>query len=86
MADRKLRIVLSTKNPDKLREITEILSAKWLDAVSLSDFPGAPDPREGSDSLKENASIKARAARDFTGLPAIGDDTGLEVEGKVHLP
>jgi XTP/dITP diphosphohydrolase len=77
---KKLRIVLSSGNPDKLREIAEILSAKWLEIVPLSDFPGAPDPKEGKDSLKENALMKARLARDFTGLPSIGDDTGLEVD------
>ena len=80
MADRKLRIVLSSGNRDKLREVTQILSSKWLDIVPLSAFPGAPDPKEGKDSLKENALLKARLARDFTGLPAIGDDTGLEVD------
>ncbi|MCX5801750.1 MAG: RdgB/HAM1 family non-canonical purine NTP pyrophosphatase [Candidatus Eisenbacteria bacterium] len=76
----RLRIVLSSGNRDKLKEVTEILSAKWLEILSLSDFPGAPDPKEGKDSLKDNALLKARLASDFTGLPSIGDDTGLEVD------
>lgn len=80
MADNKLRIVLSSANRDKLKEVTEILTAKWLEIVPLSDFPGAPEPKEGSVSLKDNALVKARLARDFTGLPSIGDDTGLEVD------
>jgi len=80
MTDKKLRMVLSSGNRDKLREVTQILSAKWLEIVPLSDFPGAPDPKEGKDSLKDNALAKARVARDFTGLPAIGDDTGLAVD------
>jgi len=80
MARKKLRIVLSSGNRDKLREVAEILSAKWLEIVPLGDFPAAPEPREGRDSLKDNALMKARLARDFTGLPAIGDDTGLEVD------
>jgi XTP/dITP diphosphohydrolase len=80
MATKKLRIVLSSGNRDKLKEVTQILSARWLEIVPLSGFPGAPDPREGKDSLKDNALKKARLARDFTGLPSVGDDTGLEVD------
>jgi len=80
MAGKKLKVVLSSGNLDKLREVTQILDANWLEIVPLSDFPSAPEPKEGKESLKENALLKARAARDFTGLPAIGDDTGLEVD------
>lgn len=80
MKDSKLKIVLSSGNPDKLREVKQILCANWLEIVPLSDFPAAPDPKEGKDSLKENAVTKARVACDFTGLPAIGDDTGFEVD------
>ena len=80
MADSKLRVVLSSRNPDKLREVTQILAEKWLEILPLSDFPRAPEPKEGDVSLKENALVKARLARDFTGLPSIGDDTGLEVD------
>ena len=80
MADGRLRIVLSSRNPDKLREVSQILAAKWLEILPLSAFPGAPESREGNVSLKENALAKARLARDFTGLPSMGDDTGLEVD------
>ncbi|MFH0779213.1 MAG: RdgB/HAM1 family non-canonical purine NTP pyrophosphatase [Candidatus Eisenbacteria bacterium] len=76
----KLRLVFSSGNPDKFKEVSQILSAAWLEVVPLSNFPGAPIPQEGTDSVKENALIKARVARKFTGLPSIGDDTGLEVE------
>ena len=80
MNEDRFRLVISTSNQDKLREVTEILSASWLELVPFSSFSGAPAPKEGSFSLEENALIKARTARDFTGLPSVGDDTGLEVD------
>lgn len=80
MTREKLRIVLSSGNPDKLREVTEVLAASWLEIVALGDFPNFPVPAEGTTSLEGNALLKARAARDFTGLTSIGDDTGLEVD------
>jgi XTP/dITP diphosphohydrolase len=80
MTRNRLRIVLSSRNPHKLREVTDILAAPWLEIVPLSDFPGAPVAQEGTESLERNARLKARIARDFTGLPSIGDDTGLEVD------
>jgi len=72
--------VLSSRNLDKLREIKDVLAVPWIEIVPLNDFPGAPMPQEGTSSLEENALLKAGAARDFTGLPSIGDDTGLEVD------
>lgn len=80
MSDNRFRLVISSANSDKLREVTEVLSARWLELLPLGSFPGAPAPKEGSFSLEENALIKARTARDFTGLPSVGDDTGLEVD------
>lgn len=80
MNDNRFRLVISSGNRDKMREVAEVLSANWLELLPLSGFPGAPTPKEGSFSLEENALIKARTARDFTGLPSVGDDTGLEVD------
>jgi XTP/dITP diphosphohydrolase len=60
--------------------VTQILSANWLELVPLTSITGAPAPKEGVFSLEENALLKARTARDFTGLPSMGDDTGLEVD------
>ncbi len=80
MTGEKLRIVLSSGNRDKLREVREVLAAPWLELVPLVSFPNPPMPEEGTTSLEENALLKARMARDFTGLTSIGDDTGLEVD------
>ena len=54
--------------------------------VSLADWPGAESPEETGATLLENARIKARAAVSLTGLPAIADDTGLEVDALDGAP
>lgn len=76
-----MRIVLATNNPDKAREIQAVLGDGLdLDLLPLGDFANAPEPVEDGETLEENALIKARVIRDFTGLSALADDTGLEVD------
>ncbi|HEY2954434.1 MAG TPA: RdgB/HAM1 family non-canonical purine NTP pyrophosphatase [Candidatus Eisenbacteria bacterium] len=71
--------MIATFNPDKLRELRDLLPRELADFVGLGEFAGAtPAPEEGS-TLEENALAKASAAVALTGLPAIADDTGLEV-------
>jgi XTP/dITP diphosphohydrolase len=72
--------VVATLNPDKLREIEALLPRDLAEFVGLGEFSGATAPPEDGDTLEENALAKARAAVAFTGLPAIADDTGLEVD------
>jgi XTP/dITP diphosphohydrolase len=75
--------VLATANPDKAAEITAILG----DAVDLSPRPASvPDVDETGATLEANARLKARAVVAATGLPAVADDTGLEVEGLGGAP
>jgi XTP/dITP diphosphohydrolase len=74
------RFVLATFNRDKARELHTLLALPEIEIVPWSDFPGATPPEEPGQTLRENALIKARAAALHTGLPAIADDTGLEVE------
>jgi XTP/dITP diphosphohydrolase len=105
--------VLATANPDKAREICEVLTGTWdralaawaLDAAGtgvgfLVDTPDgiaravadvtapatAPDVEETGDTLEENARIKAVALCDAYGLPAVADDTGLEVDALGGAP
>jgi XTP/dITP diphosphohydrolase len=66
-------------NPDKLREL-QALFGDALTLVSLRDVPGARAPEETGVTLVENARLKAHAALRLTGLPALADDTGLEVD------
>ena len=73
------RVVLASGNPGKLRQFSELLGASGLALVRQSDFGIEPPPETGSTFL-ENSLIKARNAARLTGLPAIADDSGLEVD------
>ena len=79
------RLVVASKNPDKISEIEEILRSLSLtdEIVRGLDWP---DIEETGRTLKENAVIKARAVVEFTGLPVVADDTGLEVDALNGLP
>jgi XTP/dITP diphosphohydrolase len=74
------RYVLATFNRDKARELHALLAIPEIEILPWSDFEGAVSPEETGETLSENALLKARAAARHTGLPAIADDTGLEVE------
>jgi XTP/dITP diphosphohydrolase len=73
------RVVLATGNPGKLRQFSELLDASGLALVRQSDFGIEPPPETGSTFL-ENSLIKARNAARLTGLPAVADDSGIEVD------
>jgi len=73
------RVVLATGNPGKLRQFSELLDTSGLTLVRQSDFGIEPPPETGGTFL-ENALIKARNAARLTGLAAIADDSGLEVD------
>ncbi|MCC6349341.1 MAG: RdgB/HAM1 family non-canonical purine NTP pyrophosphatase [Candidatus Eisenbacteria bacterium] len=81
-----MRFVLATFNPDKAREMTALLARPEIEIVPLADWPGAASPEETGETLLENARLKARAAMALTGLPAIADDTGLEVDALGGAP
>jgi len=73
-----LKLVLATHNQGKVQELQAIMSARLPD-VELVGYHG-PEPVEDGTSFLENALIKARAAHNLTGLPAIADDSGVAVE------
>lgn len=79
-------LVVATGNKGKLREIVAILKGLAVDIRTPGDFPGAPSPAETGETYRDNALIKARALRDFTGLHALADDTGLEVDALGGAP
>ena len=72
--------ILATFNRDKLRELSALLGLPGVVLHALCDVPGAVAPEETGATLRENALLKARAALALTGLPAIADDTGIEVD------
>ena len=83
---RPARYVLATFNRDKARELEALLALPGLTLVSLAEFPGAVAPEETGATLLENALLKARAAQALAGLPAVADDTGLEVDALGGAP
>jgi XTP/dITP diphosphohydrolase len=81
------RVVLATANPGKIAELGPLV-AGWgvVDVISLDAFPGVELPEEGDESYAANAVAKARAVAAATALPALGDDSGLEVDALGGAP
>ncbi len=80
------KIVLATNNPHKAREIREILEGIPFQILTAADFPDFPDPDEHGATLEENARIKAVAINAATGIWALADDSGLEVDALDGAP
>ncbi len=81
----ELRLVVATANPDKASEIAAILGV--VPGLVLVERPaGVPDVEETGDTLEDNARLKARTICTATGLAAVADDTGLEVEALDGAP
>lgn len=83
-----MMLVLATANPHKVTELSRILEAGHVDVrlASLTDYPGAPDVPETGATFAENALLKAHAIAQFTGLPAVADDSGLCVDALNGMP
>ena len=73
-----LRLVLASANPDKVKEIVTVLTEAL--PVELVPRPDVPDVVEDADTLLGNARLKAAALVAATGVAAVADDTGLEVD------
>lgn len=81
MAHRKLspgKLVIASHNAGKVREIRALLLLFGIDPVSSGDL-GLPEPEETGTTFRENALLKAHASASAAGLPALADDSGLEV-------
>ncbi|WP_439572782.1 non-canonical purine NTP pyrophosphatase [Phreatobacter sp.] len=79
------RLVVATHNRGKLAEFRDLLGPHGIDLVSAGDL-GLPEPAETGTLYAENAAIKARAATDATGLPAVADDSGLAIDALDGAP
>lgn len=81
-----MKVLIGTGNPAKLAEIQEILGEipgiEWVSAAELN----LPEPKEEGKTLEENAIIKAVAYAKHSELPALAEDTGLEVEALAGAP
>jgi len=74
------KIVLATANKGKVREFERLLGGVFGNIVSLNDLVSPPEVIEDGETFRENALKKARAIASYSGIPALADDSGLEVD------
>jgi XTP/dITP diphosphohydrolase len=79
------RLVVASHNPGKVREIRELVAPYGLSVVSAGEI-GLPEPEETGATFADNARLKAQAAARAADLPALSDDSGLEVEALGGAP
>jgi XTP/dITP diphosphohydrolase len=78
-------LVIASHNPGKVREIEELLAPFGIRARGAAGL-GLAEPEETGGTFAENAALKARAAADASGLPALADDSGLSIEALGGAP
>jgi XTP/dITP diphosphohydrolase len=81
-----VKVVLATRNRGKLRELRPLLADLQLELCTIDDVAPDAELREDGVTFVENALAKARQAARATGLPAIADDSGLEVDALDGAP
>lgn len=79
-------MVVATRSGHKLRELRELLHLRGIDLVSLDELGVPGEPVEDGLTFETNARIKARFAARATGLPALADDSGIEVDALDGAP
>jgi XTP/dITP diphosphohydrolase len=82
---RGAKLVLASHNKGKLAEFRDLLAPYGVEVVSAGDL-GVPEPEETGETFEENARLKAVVSTFATGLPALADDSGLEVEALGGAP
>ena len=75
-----MRLLIATTNPNKVREIRPLLADPAIQLLTLADLDAIPEPEESGATFWENARIKALAYAQATGLTAVAEDSGLEVD------
>jgi len=82
------KLVIASRNNHKIQEMRRILEQAGLDIelVGTAEFPDLPDVEETGSTFAANAMLKARVVSEFTGLPAVGDDSGLCVDALNGMP
>jgi XTP/dITP diphosphohydrolase len=74
------RILIATTNPNKIREIRPLLAGLSFEFVTLADVDPIPEPDENAHTFWENARLKALAYARGSGLMAVAEDSGLEID------
>ena len=81
-----MKMILATKNKGKIKEFKALVQGLPIELLSLEDIPDLPEVEEDGCSFQENALKKACAIAKYTGLTAIADDSGLEVDALNGAP
>ena len=79
-------LLIATTNPGKIREIRGILADAPIELVTLDQFPGIPEPEETGRTFADNARLKALYYSERTALPAVADDSGIEIDALDGAP
>jgi len=79
-------LLVATTNPGKVREIRAILTGIPIELKTLDDFPDIVEPEETGTTFAENARLKALYYAEKTGLPAVADDSGIEIDALDKAP
>ena len=79
-------LLIATTNVGKLKEIRGILAGLPIELVSLEQFPDIEEPEETGATFAENARLKALYYHGKTGLPAVADDSGIEIDALDKAP
>ena len=75
-----MKVVLASKNPHKLEEISQITEKFGIELILQSELGIDMDVEENGSTFEENSYIKAKAVMEATGLPALADDSGIAVD------
>lgn len=75
-----MKLVLATRNQGKVRELAELVAPLGMEVVSMAEYPHVPEVVEDGETFEDNAVKKAKAVASATGLTALADDSGLEVD------
>lgn len=82
----KVKLIFATKNRGKLAELKTLLPLEGLEILCLDDLPSYPEVEETGETFSANACLKALAAMEVHGIPALADDSGLEVDALDGAP
>ena len=80
------KLILASRNKNKVEEMKQLVAHLGIDVFSALDFPDLGEVEEDQPTLEGNALKKARYVNQQTGIPALSDDTGLEVEALDGAP
>lgn len=78
--NKPIQVVIATRNQGKVREFNMMFQQLGWEAVSIADFPDVPEVVEDGETFEANARKKAETVSRFLQMPAVGDDSGLEVD------